>query len=405
MIRTIIRRGLLAVAATATAFVTMIAGAQPATVRPAATDDLRSLQATAQDVSEGQRLAQDACARCHGPNGVSSTAGIPHIAGQRAPYTHLQLRAYKEGRRPQSPMTGAVKFLSEEALVKVSAYYASLDPAPRAQAKAAPPRPDPLQAGKAAAEACSGCHGDNGVSTTPGMPSLVALDPRYFITAMRDYKSGKRKDETMKPFVEGLSDADIGNLALYYATQKPARAQTKAAGNAEAGKAPAATCAGCHGDGGVSSNPATPSLAGQDAEYLVTATRAYADGSRKDESMTAPAAALDDKALRDAAAYFAAQAPKPVSVRKPLALAEWVERCNRCHGPNGNSVDPVIPAIAAQRADWIERVLADYRTGARKSNAMSAMSASLGENDVKDLAAYYARQPARAVTYVIIPSK
>jgi cytochrome c553 len=403
MIRAVIPRRAFVLAAAM--FITLAASAQPATVRPSASDDLSSLQATAQDVSEGKRLAQDACARCHGPNGVSATAGIPHVAGQRAPYTHLQLRAYKEGRRPQSPMTGAVKFLSEEALVKVSAYYASLDPPPRAQAKAAPPRPDPLQAGKAAAEGCSGCHGDNGVSATPGTPSLVALDPRYFIAAMQGYKTGKRKNDVMTSFAEGLSDADIGNLALYYAVQKPARAQTKAAGNAEVGKAPAATCAGCHGDGGHSSNPATPSLAGQDAEYLVDATRSYVNGARKDDSMKAPAAALDDKTLRDAAAYFAAQAPKPVSVRKPLALAEWVERCNRCHGANGNSTDPVIPAIAAQRADWIERVLHDYRTGARKSNAMSAMSASLSENDVKDLAAYYARQSARPVTYVIIPSK
>lgn len=403
MIRAVIPRRAFVLAAAM--FVTLAANAQPATVRPAASDDLRSLQATAQDVSEGRRLAQDACARCHGPTGVSVTAGIPHIAGQRAPYTHLQLRAYKQGGRPQSPMAGAVKFLSEEALVKVAAYYASLDPPPRAQAKAAPPRPDPMQAGKAAAEACSGCHGETGVSATGGTPSLVSLDPRYFIAAMQGYKTGKRKNDVMKPFTEGLSDADIGNLALYYAVQKPAKAQTKAAGNPEAGKAPAATCTGCHGDAGVSSNPATPSLAGQDAEYLVDATRAYVNGSRKDDSMKAPAAALDDKALRDAAAYFAAQAPRAVSVRKPLALGEWVERCDRCHGANGNSTDPVVPAIAAQRADWIERVLHDYRSGTRKSNAMSAMSASLGENDVKDLAAYYARQSARPVTYVIIPSK
>lgn len=395
-------RGLALAAA---ALVAATAGAQPATVRPPASDDLRSLQATAQDVSEGKRLAQDACARCHGPNGVSATAGIPHVAGQRAPYTHLQLRAYKQGSRPQSPMTGAVKFLSDEALVKVSAYYASLDPPPRAQAKAAPPRPDAMAAGKAAAAACSGCHGDNGVTGTGGTPSLVALDPRYFVVAMQAYKTGARKNDLMKSFVAGLSDADINNLALYYATLKPAKAPTKAAGNAVAGKAAAAACTGCHGDGGVSSNPATPSLAGQDAEYLVAATKAYVDGSRKDESMKSPAAMLDDKGLRDAAAYFAAQAPKAVSVRKPLALGEWVERCDRCHGPNGNSTDPIIPAIAAQRTDWIERVLHDYRSGARKSNAMTAMSASLGDNDVKDLAAYYARQSARPVTYVILPSK
>ena len=61
---------------------------------------------------------------------------------------------------------------------------------------------------------------------------------------------------------------------------------------------------------GVSSNPGTPSLAGQDAEYLVAATRAYKEGSRSDESMKSPAGTLDDKALANAAAFYASQSPQ-----------------------------------------------------------------------------------------------
>lgn len=378
---------------------------QPATVRPAATDDLRALQATPGDVAEGKRLAEQACARCHGPNGISATAGIPHIAGQRAGYVHLQLRVYKQGGRPQSPMSGAVKFLSEDGLVKVAAYYASLDPAPRVATRAPAARPDPVQAGKAAAAGCAGCHGENGVSAAAGTPSLVGLDPKYLVAAMKAYRSGARKNDLMKSFAAGISDRDLENMALFYALQKPAKAATKAPGDAQAGKAAAATCTGCHGEGGVSSNPATPSLAGQDAEYLVAATRAYRDATRVDESMKAPAGALDDKTLRDVAAYFAAQSPRAVGVRKPLGLAEWVDRCDRCHGVNGNSTDPMVPAIAAQRADWLELALEAYRSGARKSPAMSAMASSLSETDIKDISAYYARQSARPVTYVIIPSK
>ncbi len=381
------------------------APARPPTVVASTADDLRALQVTPQDIAEGKRFAQDACVRCHGPNGVSATSGIPHIAGQRAPYLHFQLRTYKQGNRPQSPMSGAVKFLSDDALVKVAAYYASLDPPPRAVGKPTAPRPDAIQAGKALAAACEGCHGENGVSSMEGTPSLVAMDPRYFVVAMKAYKSDARKYDMMKAAAAPLSETDLNNLALYYALQKPAKAVTKAAGDAQAGKAPASSCAGCHGEGGVSSNPATPSLAGQDAEYLFAATRAYKDGHRKDDAMTAPAGALDDKALRDASAYFAAQVPRPVNVRRPLGLAEWVDRCDRCHGVNGNTTDPTVPAIAAQRADWIELVLHLYRSGARKSTTMSAMSSSLGENDVKDLAAYYSRQAARPVIYVIIPAK
>ena len=381
------------------------AAAQVPTVRPAAGDDLRALRVTPQDVAEGKRLAQDSCARCHGANGVSATAGIPHLAGQRAPYLHTQLRAYKQGARPNSPMTGAVKFLSDDGLVKVAAYYASLDPAPRAPTRAPPPKPDPVQAGKAAAASCGGCHGEAGVTAMAGTPSLTGLDPAYFTAAMAAYKSGARKNDLMKGFAAALSAADVGNLALFYAQLKPAKVQTKAAGDAAAGKAAAAVCGGCHGETGVSTNPATPSIAGQNAEYLIAATKAYKDGSRKDDAMKAPAESIDEKALRDVAAFYAAQAPQAPAVRKPLALDEWIARCDRCHGVNGNSGDPTVPAIAAQRADWLEQVLGAYRTGARKSAAMSAMSASLTETDVKDLAAHYARQAARPVTYVVIPAK
>jgi cytochrome c553 len=303
-------------------------------------------------------------------------------------------------------MTGIVRYLSDDALVKVAAYYASLEPpraAPAPAAKAGKARPDPVQAGKAAAEACAGCHGENGVSTTPGMPSLVGLDPKYFTAAMQAYKGGQRPNDMMKPVAAGAAESDVNNMALFYALQKPERAKNPAAGNPAAGKKAAAACGACHGDTGVSGNPATPSLAGQDAEYLAAATQAYKEGARKDESMKGPASDLDERAMKDIAAYYAAQQPQPLNVRRPLTLVEWTERCDRCHGTNGNSTDPMMPRLAAQRVDWLEQVLHAYRTGTRKSTAMGAMSALLGEAEVKDLSAHYARQNARAVTYIVLP--
>lgn len=383
--------------------------AQPA--KPPASAELRPIFATVPDIIEGKRLAEVSCARCHGASGISAAAGVPHIAGQRPPYLYTQLRAYLQGQRPQSAMTGAVKFLSDDALVKVAAYYGSLDPArpaiapkPAAKGKAAV-QTDPVLAGKAAAESCGGCHGENGVSKTPGSPSLAGLDPKYLTAATLAYKSGQRKDETMKALVAGLSDADIANIALYYALQKPARAGTPAAGDAAAGKKAASACAGCHGDTGVASDPANPSLAGQDAQYLATATQAYKDGARKDEAMKGVVAALNDATIKNLAAFYAAQQPQAPKVRKPLSLAELTERCDRCHGINGNSIDPMVPAIAAQRADWLEPVLNAYRTGARKSAAMAAMSSVMSESEVKDLAAHYSRQSARAVTFIPLPTK
>lgn len=370
-----------------------------------ADDELRAVYATPVEVAEGKRIAAASCARCHGANGVSSTRDVPHLAGQRAAYLDLQLQAYRQSARVQSGMTGIVRYLSDDALLKVAAYYASLDPPRPATppAKAAPARLDPVQAGKAAAAACAGCHGEAGISATPGMPSLIGLDPKYFIAAIQAYKSGQRSHDMMKALAGGVSDADLGNMALYYALQKPGRAQTPAPGNQALGKKAAATCGACHGDQGVSGNPATPSLAGQDAQYLAAAVQAYKHGSRKDESMKGPVAELDERAIRDIAAYYAAQQPQPLNVRRPLTLAEWTDRCDRCHGPGGNSTDPLMPRLAAQRADWLERVLQAYRTGARKSTAMAAMSALMSDADVKELSAHYARQSARAVTYIVVP--
>ena len=159
------------------------------------------------------------------------------------------------------------------------------------------------------------------------------------------------------------------------------------------------------GESGVSSNPATPSLAGQDAQYLVSATLAYKEGSRSDESMKAPAAALDEGALKNVAAFLAAQQPRAPKVIRPMSIAQLAQRCDRCHGPNGNSSDPRMPAIAGQRLDYLDKVLHAYRTGARKSRQMAAMSSVLSEEDVVGLANHYARQTPRPVVYVIIPPK
>jgi cytochrome c553 len=384
------------------------AAAQAATVTPGKGDDLRAAFATALDVAEGRRVAETACARCHGANGISTAKGVPHLAGQRPAYLHLELRAYKSGARGNDMMDGAVKYLSDDALFKVAAYYASLDPAQTSAmsgAKAAPAKPDPVQAGKAAAAGCAGCHGELGISKMPGMPSLVGLEPKYLVAAMKAYKSGQRKSDVMKSMLASVSDADLNNIALYYALQKPARAQTPAPGDPAAGKAAAAACAGCHGDQGVSGNPANPSLAGQDAQYLAAALRGYKGGSRNEQTMKGLAASLDDRAIRDLAAYYATQEPQPPKVSKPLTVAEWTQRCDRCHGINGNSTDPRSPALAAQRVDYLLKVLHDYRTGARKSPEMAAMSNVLTEADVENLAAHYARQKARAVVYVTLPAK
>jgi cytochrome c553 len=388
------------------AYVSLAAG-QVTTITPRKGDDFRAVYADTEDIAQGKAAAEQSCAACHGLLGQSSTPGIPNIAGQRAAYFLFELKAYKNGGRSNEAMARAVKFLSDKALVQVAAYYASLEPAPPAPLRgaiAAAAKGSALQTAAAAAAGCAGCHGESGVSNTPGMPSLVGQDPKYLAAAISAYKTGQRKDDMMKSMVGSLDDLQIKSLALYFALQKPARAKTPAKGDKEAGKKAAAECVGCHGEHGVSGNPATPSLAGQDADYFVKALHAYKSGARSDPAMSNIAGGLDAAAMKNLAAYYAGLDPKrPTDVRPPLSPTQWVERCERCHGPNGNSKDPRIPALAAQRFDYLEQALRAYQTGKRKSEIMSAMTALLTPADIGALAAYYASQRARPAVYVTLP--
>jgi len=382
------------------------ADAQAARLQTGSADDLRPVQANAADIADGKRVADTACAGCHGANGVSSGKGIPNLAGQRPVYLYLELKAYRAGTRGTNDMTAIVKPLNDQALVDLAAYYASLEPAQAAPpGKATAQKPDAVQAGKAAAVSCAGCHGETGVSKTPGTPSLVGLDAKYLVAAMQAYKSGQRKNEVMKSMLASATDADLSNVALHYSLQKPLRAQSPASGDAAAGKSAAAACAGCHGETGVSATATTPSLAGQDAEYLAAALAAYKDGSRADEAMSGIAGSLDPAAAKNVAAFYARQQPQPTKMRRPLTTAEWVQRCDRCHGVNGNSTEPDLPALAGQRQDYLEKMLHAYRTGEHRDSRMAAMSEGLTEADVENLAGYYARQKARSVVYVVVPSK
>jgi cytochrome c553 len=79
-----------------------------------------------------------------------------------------------------------------------------------------------LKAGEAKArEVCQACHGLDGNSPTPDYPKLGGQRDDYLAKALRDYKSGARKNPIMAGFAGTLSPQDIANLAAYYAAQPP----------------------------------------------------------------------------------------------------------------------------------------------------------------------------------------
>lgn len=159
-------------------------------------------------------------------------------------------------------------------------------------------------AGKAAA--CTGCHGADGISRNPAWPNLAAQQEAYLIEATKAYQSGARSNSMMVASAKALSEQDIKELAAHFAGLKapPPPAAAAAAAEDAAGKALADNCAGCHGDKGISSDPAWPNLAGQQRGYLVTALKAYRDGSRKNEMMAGFATGLTDADIAALAGYY-----------------------------------------------------------------------------------------------------
>ncbi|MBL4764495.1 MAG: cytochrome c [Colwellia sp.] len=75
-------------------------------------------------------------------------------------------------------------------------------------------------AGKGKSMMCSACHGAAGISAVPTYPNLAGQKEAYLVKQLKDFKSGKRNDPTMKGMVASLKPADMADLAAYYASLK-----------------------------------------------------------------------------------------------------------------------------------------------------------------------------------------
>lgn len=73
------------------------------------------------------------------------------------------------------------------------------------------------EAGRRTVVVCQACHGMDGLSKNPEAPNLAGQVESYLAKALRDYKSGARKNDSMNIVAKDLTDADIDNVAAYYA--------------------------------------------------------------------------------------------------------------------------------------------------------------------------------------------
>ena len=81
---------------------------------------------------------------------------------------------------------------------------------------------DPVAGGEKAKTICAACHGadGNGVQTFPDYPKLAGQHQDYLFQALREYKSGGRKNAIMAPMAQALTPKEMNDLAAFYASQK-----------------------------------------------------------------------------------------------------------------------------------------------------------------------------------------
>jgi len=197
----------------------------------------------------------------------------------------------------------------------------------------------------------------------------------------------------------GMSEADIANIAGYYASQSPldpAGNQQLAEASNQDGTTVAALCEECHGDKGISTTEGIPNLVGQQPAYLIASTLEYKSGTRGHKGMEDMLLELEQVDIEKMAMYFASQtAPlrEAPSFGDPVAGKVDSANCGKCHGARGISHDPLVPSLAGQEPVYLVNAIKAYHNQERSNEAQMPL---MTDAQVENLAAYYSTQAIEA---------
>jgi len=282
-------------------------------------------------------------------------------------------------------------------------------------------------AGKGKAAVCAGCHGANGISASDAYPNLAGQHADYIVKQLKAFKNNTdRSDPVMSGMAANLSEQDMADLGAYYNSLPMSAASDSAGGSGGASAAPVAkyepsaiagkslyelgdasrgigACIGCHGKDGNSEVLIYPNLAKQHPQYIEKQLHNFkANENRTNFAMNQFASQMTDEEILDIGAYFADTEavakikPKKVVVaaitEEVLAGEKKAATCAACHGEGGNAIIPQNPKLAGQSAEYIVKQLTEFKNGTRKDPVMSGMAAPLSEQDMVELAAYFAAQ-------------
>jgi cytochrome c553 len=158
------------------------------------------------------------CNACHGPDGVSAMPNTPSLAGQPTIFIENQLVMIREGMRDVAAMNGLLKDLKDNELTALAKYYSSLP------IKSAVAKVDAEKVARGAALSkrgvCGSCHLPS-YAGREQMPRLAAQREDFLLASMQQFRDGKAvgRDTMMNSVLRGVSDAELSDLAHYFATK------------------------------------------------------------------------------------------------------------------------------------------------------------------------------------------
>ncbi|HEX2011845.1 MAG TPA: c-type cytochrome [Roseateles sp.] len=176
-------------------------------------------------------------------------------------------------------------------------------------------KPDLAKGQATATQVCAACHTADGSRGSPANPILQGQHADYLAKQLHEFKDGKRKNAIMQGMASPLSDADIKNVAAFYAskTAKPGFAKNKDLvqlgekiyrGGIADRQIPA--CAGCHSPTGAGMPAQYPRIGGQHSDYTEAQLNAFrASGRGNSAQMVAIAAKMNDREIKAVADYIA----------------------------------------------------------------------------------------------------
>jgi len=206
----------------------------------------------------------------------------------------------------------AAPLLSCLLLVVASVSFAAEEAKPAAAVSA---KPDLAKGQATATNVCAACHTSDGSRGSPANPIIQGQHPEYLAKELAEFKAGKRANPIMQGMAAALSEADMKNVAAFYAGKQPKPGFAKNKDQVALGEkiyrggiadrmVPA--CAGCHGPSGAGIPAQYPRLSGQHADYTAAQLTAFRSGARTNSpQMIGVAAKMNDKEIKAVADYIA----------------------------------------------------------------------------------------------------